>query len=78
MPVIKFTALTAFALSTAAIPLTAMAENWTGYTYSAVSTTAAVQGLQKITGQVEAETDGDLTITLHLGKTLQIAPEDIT
>lgn len=78
MPFIKFTSLTAFAFSTAAIPLTAMAENWTGYTYSAVSTTAAVQGVQKITEQVEAETNGDLSITLHLGKTLQIAPEDIT
>lgn len=30
MPLFKFTTLTAFALSTAAIPLAAIAENWTG------------------------------------------------
>ncbi|QFT84629.1 Lactate-binding periplasmic protein precursor [Halomonas sp. THAF12] len=55
----------------------AQAADWTGYTYSSVSTTAAVQGMERITERVESETD-DLSITLHLGKTLQIASSDIT
>lgn len=54
------------------------ADNWTGYTYSAVSTTAAVRGMNRIAERAAAETDGNLTITIHLGKTLQIASEDIT
>ncbi|OAL59053.1 ABC transporter substrate-binding protein [Halomonas sp. ALS9] len=53
------------------------AADWTGYTYSAVSTTAAVKGMERITDRAEAETE-DLSITLHLGKTLQIASSDIT
>lgn len=57
---------------------TAHATNWTGYTYSAVSTTAAVKGMERIADRVEQETDDDLSITLHLGKTLQIASSDIT
>jgi TRAP-type C4-dicarboxylate transport system substrate-binding protein len=55
----------------------AQAADWTGYTYSAVSTTAAVKGMQRIIDRTEAETE-DLSITLHLGKTLQIASSDIT
>ncbi|WP_227875823.1 MULTISPECIES: TRAP transporter substrate-binding protein DctP [Kushneria] len=55
-----------------------MADNWTGYTYSSVSTTAAVQGMKRIADRVEKETDDDLSITLHLGKTLQISSSDIT
>lgn len=56
----------------------AHAANWTGYTYSAVSTTAAVQGMERISQRIDKETDGDLKITLHLGKTLQISSTDIT
>lgn len=56
----------------------AHADNWTGYTYSAVSTTAAVQGMERISQRIDKETDGDLSITLHLGKTLQISSTDIT
>ncbi|UMA65346.1 TRAP transporter substrate-binding protein DctP [Roseivivax marinus] len=56
----------------------AQAADWTGYTYSSVSTTAAVQGMERITEEVAETTDGELDITLHLGKTLQIASSDIT
>ncbi|KGJ05454.1 TRAP-type C4-dicarboxylate transport system, substrate-binding protein [Paracoccus halophilus] len=56
----------------------ASADDWTGYTYSAVSTTAAVKGMNRIAERIDEETGGDLTITVHLGKTLQIASEDIT
>ncbi|WP_289078250.1 TRAP transporter substrate-binding protein DctP [uncultured Thalassospira sp.] len=54
------------------------AADWTAYTYSAVSTTAAVQGMTRISEKVSKQTAGDLDITLHLGKTLQIASSDIT
>ncbi|MCC2099092.1 MAG: ABC transporter substrate-binding protein, partial [Hyphomicrobiales bacterium] len=56
----------------------ASADDWTGYTYSSVSTTAAVKGMNRIAERVDAETGGELTITVHLGKTLQIASADIT
>ncbi|MCF8482652.1 MAG: TRAP transporter substrate-binding protein DctP [Rhodospirillum sp.] len=56
----------------------AWAADWTGYTYSSVSTTAAVKGMTRITEKVAEATKGDLKITLHLGKTLQIASSDIT
>ena len=62
----------------AATALTAQAADWTGYTYSAVSTTSAVKGMNRISERVGAETNGDLSITVHLGKTLQIASSDIT
>ena len=61
-----------------ALPLAAHAEDWTAYTYSSVSTTAAVKGMNRIAERVGEETDGELTMTLHLGKTLQIASSDIT
>jgi len=61
-----------------AFAATAHAEEWTGYTYSSVSTTAAVKGMKRITARVAEATGGDLTIDLHLGKTLQIASSDIT
>ena len=54
------------------------AAEWTGYTYSAVSTTAAVKGMNRISERVAKETGGELTIKIHLGKTLQIASSDIT
>ncbi|MCE7029613.1 TRAP transporter substrate-binding protein DctP [Jiella avicenniae] len=56
----------------------ATADEWTGYTYSAVSTTAAVKGMNRIVERAKDETDGELAIDLHLGKTLQIASSDIT
>lgn len=60
------------------VSCTALATEWTAYTYSAVSTTAAVKGMKRIVEQVEKATDGNLTIKLHLGKTLQIKSSDIT
>lgn len=56
----------------------AYADNWTAYTYSSVSTTAAVQGMNRIVERTREETDGDLSMRLHLGKTLHIASSDIT
>lgn len=56
--------------------IAAQAEDWTGYTYSAVPTTAAVMGMERIAERAAAE--ADLDITMHLGKTLQIASSDIT
>ncbi|MBP1852763.1 TRAP transporter substrate-binding protein DctP [Rhizobium halophytocola] len=53
-------------------------DDWTGYTYSSVSTTSAVKGMNRIVDRVGKETDGELKIELHLGKTLQIASSDIT
>jgi TRAP-type C4-dicarboxylate transport system substrate-binding protein len=62
----------------ASYAFTAQAANWTGYTYSAVSTTAAVKGMHRISEGVEKATNGDLKIKIHLGKTLQIKSSDIT
>lgn len=73
----KFVTLGALALLTASA-LTAQAGDWTGYTYSSVSTTAAVKGMNRIAERTAAETNDDLKITVHLGKTLQIASSDIT
>lgn len=56
----------------------AAAEKWIGYTYSAVSTTAAVKGMERVIETVQAETGGELSIKLNLGKTLQIGSNDIT
>ena len=56
----------------------AMATDWTAYTYSSVSTTAAVKGMKRITERAAKETGGNLNIKLHLGKTLQIKSSDIT
>ncbi|WP_425072123.1 TRAP transporter substrate-binding protein DctP [Sagittula sp. S175] len=70
-----FKTLSAAALIAASATL-AHAEEWTAYTYSSVSTTAAVKGMQRIVNR--AATEADLTIDLHLGKTLQIASADIT
>ena len=67
--------LTAAALIAASATV-AQAEDWTAYTYSAVSTTAGVKGMERIVERAAAE--ADLTIDLHLGKTLQIASSDIT
>ncbi|SDG48068.1 TRAP-type C4-dicarboxylate transport system, substrate-binding protein [Celeribacter baekdonensis] len=74
---LKLNALGAIALVVASATA-AQAEEWTAYTYSSVSTTAAVKGMNRIAERVAEETAGDLTIQLHLGKTLQIASSDIT
>lgn len=60
----------------AASATVAQADDWTAYTYSSVSTTSAVKGMNRIVERVGA--DSDLSIDLHLGKTLQIASADIT
>ncbi len=60
----------------AAFATVAHAEDWTAYTYSSVSSTSAVKGMNRIVERVGA--DSDLEIDLHLGKTLQIASADIT
>lgn len=73
----KLTTLGASALLMASTAV-AHADNWTAYTYSSVSTTSAVKGMNRIADRVAEETGGDLEITLHLGKTLQIASADIT
>lgn len=54
------------------------ATSWTGYTYSAVSTTAAVKGMNNISERITKETNGDLDIKIHLGNTLHISSSDIT
>jgi len=68
----KFGAAALIALSSTM----AVAEDWTAYTYSSVSTTSAVKGMNRIVERVAA--DSDLKINLHLGKTLQIKSSDIT
>ena len=73
----KFATIGAIAIL-AATTFSVQAKDWTGYTYSSVSTTAAVKGMNRIAERVATETKGDLTITVHLGKTLQIASSDIT
>ncbi|SHN16520.1 TRAP transporter substrate-binding protein DctP [Roseibium suaedae] len=73
----KITMLGAIAAVAASVTV-AHATDWTGYTYSAVSTTSAVKGMNRIVERVENETSGELKIELHLGKTLQIASSDIT
>lgn len=40
----------------------AYADNWAAYTYSSVSTTVAVQGMNRIVERTREETDGDLRI----------------
>lgn len=56
----------------------AKADEWTGYTYSSVSTTSAVKGMKRIGDKINKETSGELNFRLHLGKTLQIKSADIT
>lgn len=66
------------ALCMAGAVCAAQAKDWTGYTYSSVSTTAAVKGMMRISDRVSQATDGKLKIKVHLGKTLQIKSSDIT
>lgn len=73
----KFKTL-ATVLAAGAVSMSAQATEWTAYTYSSVSTTAAVKGMKRICEEVEKATNGSLKIKLHLGKTLQIKSSDIT
>ena len=74
----KLIASTLMALSLCAAQNSYSADKWIGYTYSSVSTTAAVKGLESIIKEVETDTNGELKIDLRLGKTLQIDSSDIT
>jgi TRAP-type C4-dicarboxylate transport system substrate-binding protein len=69
-------AVAAFGL-TAAQPAIA-AEKWDLYVYNAVSTVAAVKGLNVVIEQIEKETAGELTLRLHLGGSLPINTTTIT
>lgn len=69
---------TLIATAILACSFSSQATEWTGYTYSSVSTTAAVKGMNRISDRIAKETDGDLEIKIHLGKTLQIKSADIT
>jgi TRAP-type C4-dicarboxylate transport system substrate-binding protein len=54
------------------------AEKWDLYVYNAVSTVAAVKGLNTVIDQIDKETTGELTIRLHLGGSLPINTTTIT
>lgn len=56
----------------------AAAEKWDLYVYNAVSTVAAVKGMNKAIEEIEKETGGALTIRLHLGGSLPINTTTIT
>lgn len=51
---------------------------WKAYTYMPVQTVAATRALMRIIDTVKEKTNGDLTITLHLGGSLPIAANNIT
>ena len=48
------------------------------HVYNAVSTVAAVKGLNTVIDQIEKETGGELTVRLHLGGSLPINTTTIT
>jgi TRAP-type C4-dicarboxylate transport system substrate-binding protein len=54
------------------------AEKWDLYVYNAVSTVAAVKGLNTVIEQIEKETGGELAVRLHLGGSLPINTTTIT
>jgi TRAP-type C4-dicarboxylate transport system substrate-binding protein len=54
------------------------AEKWDLYVYNAVSTVAAVKGLNTVIEQIDKETAGELTLRLHLGGSLPINTTTIT
>jgi TRAP-type C4-dicarboxylate transport system substrate-binding protein len=56
----------------------AAAEKWDFYVYNAVSTVAAVKGMNKFIEEIEKETGGALSIRLHLGGSLPINTTTIT
>ncbi len=59
-------------------PAATAEENWNLYVYNAVSTVAAVKGLNTTIEQIEKATDGALKIRLHLGGSLPINTTNIT
>lgn len=73
----RFTKITT-AMTLACAAWGAHAQDWTAYTYSSVSSTAAVKGMMRISERVEQATHNKLKIKVHLGKTLQIKSSDIT
>ena len=54
------------------------ATNWDMYVYNPVATVSAVKGINKIIAEIEKETNGALTIRLHLGGSLPIKTTNIT
>ena len=54
------------------------AEKWDLYVYNPVATVAAVKGLNTAIEQIEKETNGELSIRLHLGGSLPINTTTIT
>ena len=71
---------TLFAIATLlpSIPTATAAENWNLYVYNPVATVAAVKGLNSAIEQIEKDTNGALTIRLHLGGSLPINTTNIT
>jgi TRAP-type C4-dicarboxylate transport system substrate-binding protein len=70
--------VTVMALLTTLCHPAAAAEKWDLYIYNAVSTVGAVRGLNRMIEAVEKETDGAVTIRLHLGGSLPINTTTIT
>lgn len=56
----------------------AAAEKWDLYIYNAVSTVAAVRGLNKMIEEIDKATGGEVVIRLHLGGSLPINTTNIT
>lgn len=73
----KFIALVALAALLRA-PAATAEESWNLYVYNAVSTVAAVKGLNTTIEQIEKDTNGALKIRLHLGGSLPINTTNIT
>jgi TRAP-type transport system periplasmic protein len=71
-------AVAAFAFCAMPFRSAAAAEKWDLYVYNAVSTVAAVKGLNTVADQIEKETGGQLSIRLHLGGSLPINTTTIT
>lgn len=71
-------AAAALALCAAPHRPAAAAEKWDLYVYNAVSTVAAVKGMNAVIEQIEKETGGELAVRLHLGGSLPINTTTIT
>jgi TRAP-type C4-dicarboxylate transport system substrate-binding protein len=71
-------AITFLAICLAPFTPALSAEKWDLYVYNAVSTVAAVKGLNTVIEQIEKETNGELSIRLHLGGSLPINTTTIT
>ena len=64
-------------LGTQASPSSA-GQTWNAYTYNSVATVTAAKGLAELFDEIGKRTNGELTVKLHLGGTLQIKATDIT